>query len=117
MLVAALERRACWLAIAVILAASPACGPDGVTAPWLRGAPAASPYVVNRPAYADGARPFFISGYAGASYEPLRPGPRRLLGVPAPAPLPPQEPPPELPLQPPAGPPTVSVSPGSWATE
>ncbi len=119
MVVAALQRRACWAVIAAILVVAPACGPDGFTAPWLRGPDVASPYVANRPAYADGARPFFISGYAGANYEPL--GARPVFGVPVPAPLPaPVAPPglsPEPPPGPPAGPPAVSVSDGAWQTE
>jgi len=119
--VAALQRPACWVVIAAILVVSPACGPDGFTAPWLRGPDPASPYVVNRPAYADGARPFFISGYAGANYDSILGGPRAVFGVPVPAPLPPPGSPaglpPEPPPGPPAGPPAVSVSQGSWQTE
>jgi len=121
MVVATLQRRGHWVMIAAILVAAPACGPDGITAPWLRGPDVASPYVANRPAYADGARPFFVSGYAGASYEPLLGGARPVFGVPAPAPLTVPVAPPGLPPEPPvgapAGPPAVSVSEGSWQTE
>ncbi|MGO9465728.1 MAG: hypothetical protein ACLQIB_37695 [Isosphaeraceae bacterium] len=115
MVIAAWRRRASWVAIAAILVAAPACGPDGFTAPWLRGPNVASPYVVNRPAYADGARPFFISGYAGANYEPL--GARPVYGVPGPAPVRAPVLTPEPPPAPPAGPPAVTVSEGSWQTE
>jgi hypothetical protein len=119
------ERWFSWTAIAVILLVSPACGPDGFTAPWLRGPNGGLPYVANRPAYADGARPFFISGYAGANYEPIVGGPRAAFGVPLPGParppLLPAAPPPAVPVSPPpaepAGPPAVTVSPGSWETE
>jgi hypothetical protein len=127
-------RRATLMATAVLLGVAPACGPDGFTAPWLRGPDPASPYVVNRPAYADGARPFFVSGYAGANYEPIVGGPRAAFGIPLPGPAPPPPPglpagpPPELPAEvpavpteplpaPPAGTPRVSVSQGSWETE
>ncbi len=121
MVVAGLQRRAGWVVIAAILVASPACGPDGFTAPWLRGGDPNSPYVVNRPAYADGARPFFISGYAGASYGPALGGPRPVIGTPPPAVISPAGPPPGAPLEPlpgpHGGPPAVSLSEGSWLTE
>jgi hypothetical protein len=114
-----------WGAIAMILLASPACGPDGFTAPWMRSPDGASPYIVNRPAYADGARPFFVGGYAGANYEPFVGGPRAAFGVPLPGParppVVPAAPPSAVPVSPPppepAGPPAVSATPGSWETE
>jgi hypothetical protein len=128
--IAALTQRARWGVTAAIVVVLPACGPDGFTAPWLRGPDPASPYVVNRPAYADGARPFFVSGYAGANYEPIVGGPRAAFGVPLPAPLPrpgapigPQPLPaaPIVPAEPvpapPSGVPAISASPGSWETE
>lgn len=123
---AARMRGAWWLGIVVLLVVSPACGPDGFTAPWLRGPDPAAPYVANRPAYADGARPFFVSGYAGANYEPIVGGPRAAFGVPLPGPAPPPGlpagPPPGLPAEPlpppapPSGAPAVSVSQGAWET-
>ncbi len=116
-----------WISSAVLIVVSPGCGPDGFTAPWLRSPDPAAPWVANRPAYADGARPFFVSGYAGANYEPIVGGPRAAFGVPLPGPARPPTlpagPPPALPAEapplpaPPSGVPAVSVSEGSWETE
>jgi hypothetical protein len=119
MVVAAHTRRACWVMIIALLIVAPACDPGKFQAPWLR--PPDSPYVVNRPAYTDGARPFFISGYAGANYDSFVPGQRPITGMPAPAPVPPAAlpagPPPLAPTGPPAGPPAVTVSEGAWQTD
>jgi hypothetical protein len=114
---AAVKRRAGWLASAAILVVSPACGPEKFTAPWLAHGDAALPYSVNRPAYGGGARPFFVSGYAGANYDSIvgrpRAAARVALPAPIPAPVPPSGPPAGLPSEPPG----VAVSEGSWQTE
>jgi len=117
MVFAAVKRWTGCAICAAILVVSPACGPDGFTAPWLRGPDPASPYAVNRPAYADGARPFFISGYAGANYDLIPGRPRVAPGAPLLAPVAPPAILSGAPPEPPGGPPAVSVSEGSWQTE
>ncbi len=88
------------LAGSVVLALSlPACA----FPPWLSNRGFGAGYDVQRPTYGpDTGKPFFVSGYAGANYEPLFPR-RRVLNQEQAAPV--------------ASEPALSVEHGAWDPE
>jgi len=94
------------VAILSLAAALPACrSADGTRAPLFGGPKPDTTNTVMRPAYPwPETKPLFLSGYAGATYEPrARMAPVFVSPGPAPAPVT-------------ATPPTVTVNQGTWGS-
>jgi hypothetical protein len=86
------------IALAIVM---PAChAPGGAPTPLVRSPDGVSSRYSLRPVL-DGAgyRPYYVGGYAGASYGPGLFGRNTMMGVPAP---------------PPPGPPNVTINQGTW---
>jgi hypothetical protein len=92
------------LAIGALTLLVPACkSPGGPPAPWVRSPDTDSTNVTMRPAFeGEGRRPFYIGGYAGASYAPGIVRRRAFVGTPG---------------SPPPGQPTVTVEQGTLEPE
>jgi hypothetical protein len=97
----AASRMAGWAGILVFSFGLPACSSSGYLGyPFLTNRNPNSEYAVQRPTYGpDTGKPFFLGGYAGASYDPLFRRQRMLTDVGGP---------------PVTSQPTVSVDQGAW---
>lgn len=100
------RRAACAMTLIALLATVPACrapgGPPPPTVQSADGAPTTTRFSLRPILNGEGGRPYYVGGYAGASYGPGLFSRRAFVGTPAAAA---------------GGPPAVTVNQGNWEPE